>query len=79
MSEETRIANTEDQDFFTKLDRLDEIQIAALAHRDLVFAGQKQKLFRAFEFVEIADILAVDPDAGCIGAGLLALEAKSGR
>src|SRR5579863_6883076 len=43
---------------------LGEILIAVLANRDVVLAGEPEDFLRAFQFLEISDILSVDPDAG---------------
>jgi hypothetical protein len=43
-------------------DVLNKVDIAALANRDFVLAWEQQKFLRSFEFVQVADVLAVDPD-----------------
>lgn len=45
-------------------DALGEVLVAVLAHGDDVLAGEQQDALVAFEFFEVADVLAVDPDAG---------------
>jgi hypothetical protein len=47
------------------LNLLREIHVSALANHDFVLAGEKKNFFRSLEFAEIADVLAVDPNAGC--------------
>src|SRR5712671_5975517 len=39
-----------------------EIQISALAHGDLVLAGEEQQFFRPFQFLQVSDVLTVEPD-----------------
>ncbi len=45
-------------------DLLVEIGVSRLAHVYFVLARQKKDLLVAFEFAYVADVLAVDPDAG---------------
>src|SRR5208282_5256876 len=54
--------------FFSRLHSyfLIEVEISSLAHGDVVFTRQQQKLFRSLQLVEIANILSVDPDAGSV-------------
>src|SRR6202171_5036602 len=44
-------------------DSLRGINIASLANGNLVFARQQHDLFRALKFLQISDVLAVNPDA----------------
>src|SRR5712671_107730 len=41
-----------------------EIIVAGLTNGKLVLAWKQQDLFRAFEFLQVSDILSVNPDAG---------------
>src|SRR5579863_10529782 len=43
---------------------LGKILIAILAHGDHMFARQQQDFLRSLEFLQIADVLPVDPDSG---------------
>src|SRR3954470_3881606 len=55
-----------DDQFLSRMngDALVEILEAILAHGDRVIAGKKENLLVSFEFSEVADVLAIDPDAG---------------
>src|SRR5579863_5193418 len=42
---------------------LHEIQISALTHGNFVITWEQEKFFRSFQLAQIADVLAIDPDA----------------
>jgi hypothetical protein len=45
---------------------LHEIQISTLLYGNVVFARKQQEFFRSLQFVEVADVLTIDPDAGSV-------------
>src|SRR5258708_9032955 len=45
---------------------LPEIRIPGLAHGNFMFTGQKQDLVVILQLIDVADVLSIDPDSGCL-------------
>ena len=44
---------------------LSEIHVSGLTHGNLMFTRQKQDFVVGFQLIDIADVLAIDPNSGC--------------